>query len=344
MVSSLIGMTLSELEGVAKQGGMPRFVAKQLADWIYSKRVTSFSEMVNISKKNQAWLSENYEIGRSMPVKASKSQDGTIKYLFDIGGGNRIESVMIPDKDRATLCVSSQAGCKMNCYFCATGKLGFKTNLTAAQIMNQILSVPIRQNVSDPAKGDLTNIVFMGMGEPLDNASEVLKVIEILTAPWGLAWSPKRITVSTVGKLPQLKDLLDKTNVHVAISVHTADMAQRESMMPAQKAFPIQTVMKMLKGYDFSGQRRLSLEYIMWRGVNDDVAHANMLIKLIDGLDCRVNLIRFHRVPGVDLYPAGDDRMQMFRNILNEHGIIATIRASRGEDIEAACGMLAAKK
>lgn len=344
MVSSLIGMTLAELEGVAKQGGMPRFVAKQLADWIYSKRVTSFSEMVNISKKNQAWLSENYEIGRSMPVKASKSQDGTIKYLFDIGGGNRIESVMIPDKDRATLCVSSQAGCKMNCYFCATGKLGFKTNLTAAQIMNQILSVPIRQNVSDPAKGDLTNIVFMGMGEPLDNASEVLKVIEILTAPWGLAWSPKRITVSTVGKLPQLKDLLDKTNVHVAISVHTADMAQRESMMPAQKAFPIQTVMKMLKGYDFSGQRRLSLEYIMWRGVNDDVAHANMLIKLIDGLDCRVNLIRFHRVPGVDLYPAGDDRMQMFRNILNEHGIIATIRASRGEDIEAACGMLAAKK
>lgn len=344
MVPTLIGMTLTELEGVAKQGGMPRFVAKQLADWIYSKRVTSFSEMVNISKKNQAWLSENYEIGRSKPVKASKSQDGTVKYLFDVGGGNRIESVMIPDKDRATLCVSSQAGCKMNCYFCATGKLGFKANLTAAQIMNQILSMPIRQNASDSAKGDLTNIVFMGMGEPLDNASEVLKVIEILTAPWGLAWSPKRITVSTVGKLPQLKDLLDKTNVHVAISVHTAEVAQRESMMPAQKAFPIQTVMKMLKGYDFSGQRRLSLEYIMWRGVNDDVAHANMLIKLIDGLDCRVNLIRFHRVPGVDLYPASDDRMQMFRNILNEHGIIATIRASRGEDIEAACGMLAAKK
>lgn len=338
-------MTLSQLEGVAKAGGMPRFVAKQIADWIYSKRVTSFAEMINISKKNQAWLAENYEIGRHAPVKASKSQDGTVKYLFDAGNGNRIESVMIPDKDRATLCVSSQAGCKMNCYFCATGKLGFKSNLTAAQIMNQILSMPIRQNnASGAEKGDLTNIVFMGMGEPLDNFPEVLKVIEILTAPWGLAWSPKRITVSTVGKLPQLKDLLDKTSVHVAISVHTADIAQRESMMPAQKAFPIQTVMKMLKSYDFSGQRRLSLEYIMWRGVNDDVAHANMLIKLIDGMDCRVNLIRFHRIPGVDLHPASDDRMQMFRNILNEHGIIATIRASRGEDIDAACGMLAAKK
>ena len=344
-MEQLIGMTLSQLEGVAKAGGMPRFVAKQIADWIYSKRVTSFAEMINISKKNQAWLAENYEIGRHAPVKASKSQDGTVKYLFDAGNGNRIESVMIPDKDRATLCVSSQAGCKMNCYFCATGKLGFKANLTAAQIMNQILSMPIRQNnAAGVEKGDLTNIVFMGMGEPLDNFPEVLKVIEILTARWGLAWSPKRITVSTVGKLPQLKDLLDKTNVHVAISVHTADIAQRESMMPAQKAFPIQTVMKMLKSYDFSGQRRLSLEYIMWRGVNDDVAHANMLIKLIDGTDCRVNLIRFHRIPGVDLHPASDDRMQMFRNILNEHGIISTIRASRGEDIDAACGMLAAKK
>lgn len=338
-------MTLTELEGVVKSAGMPRFVAKQIAGWIYAKRVTSFAEMINISKKNQQWLAENYQIGRYKPSGTSKSADGTVKYLFDAGNGNRVESVMIPDKERATLCVSSQAGCKMNCYFCATGKLGFKANLTSAQIMNQILSMPIRgNNGGDAAKGDLTNIVFMGMGEPLDNLPEVLKAIEILTAPWGLGWSPKRITVSTVGKLPQLKDLLDKTNVHVAISVHTADIAQRESMMPAQKAFPIQSVMKLLKSYNFSGQRRLSLEYIMWRGVNDDVAHANQLIKLIDGIDCRVNLIRFHRIPGVDLYPASDDRMQMMRNILNEHGITATIRASRGEDIEAACGMLAAKK
>ena len=338
-------MTLKDLEGVAKQGGMPRFVAKQIADWIYAKRVTSFDEMVNISKKNKGWLEENFVIGREKPVRSSKSADGTVKYLFDAGGGNRVESVMIPDKERATLCVSSQAGCKMNCYFCATGKLGFRGNLTAAQIMNQILSMPIRMNkTGGNEQGELTNIVFMGMGEPLDNFTEVLKAIEILTSPWGLAWSPKRITVSTVGKLPQLKELLDKTSVHVAISVHTADLAQRESMMPAQKAFPLQSVMKLLQSYDFSGQRRLTLEYIMWRGVNDDVAHANMLIKLIGSLECRVNLIRFHKVPGVDLHPASEDRMMMFRNILNEHGVKATIRASRGEDIEAACGMLAAGK
>lgn len=338
-------MTLADLEGVVKQGGMPKFVAKQIADWIYAKRVTSFEEMANISKKNQAWLSENFQIGRHKPVRSSKSQDGTVKYLFDVGNGNRIESVMIPDKDRATLCVSSQCGCKMNCYFCATGKLGFKANLTAAQIMNQILSIPHRANSAAKAEdGELTNVVFMGMGEPLDNLQEVMKAIEILTSPWGLAWSPKRITVSTVGKLPQLKELLDKTKVHIAVSVHTADTAQRESMMPAQKAFPVSAVMKLLSSYDFSGQRRLSLEYIMWRGVNDDIAHANMLIKLIGGLECRVNLIRFHAIPGVDLRPASEERMMMFRNVLNEHGVTATIRASRGEDIEAACGMLAAKK
>lgn len=339
----LIGMTLEELQGVALKGGMPRFVGKQLAEWIYGKRAGSFEEMVNISKKNRAWLEENYVIGREAPVARQKSTDGTVKYLFSVAGGRRIESVYIPDHDRATLCVSSQSGCKMNCYFCATGKLGFKSNLTAAEIMNQILSIPPR-----PAKGEepmtpLTNIVFMGMGEPLDNFAEVKRAIEILTAPWGLAWSPKRITVSTVGKLPELKDLLDRTQVHVAVSVHTADPRERAAMMPAQKAFPIQSVMQALAGYDFSHQRRLSLEYIMWKGVNDDIAHANQLIKLIGDLDCRVNLIRYHAIEGVDLHPCSEERMVMFRNVLNKHGITATIRASRGEDIMAACGMLANK-
>ncbi len=333
-------MTLAELQDVAYRGGMPRFVGKQLAEWLYSKRAASFDEMVNISKKNKEWLAANYEIGRVAPSKASKSADGTVKYLFPVGGGRTIESVYIPDKERATICVSSQVGCKMNCYFCATGKMGFKANLTAAQIINQILSVP---PADAPHMNPLTNVVFMGMGEPLDNFQEVSRVIEILTAPWGLAWSPKRITVSTVGKMPQLKDLLDKTQVHVAVSVHTADVAQRESMMPAQKAFPISTVMKVLSGYDFSHQRRLSLEYIMWKGVNDDIAHADMLVKLIGNLECRVNLIRFHAIPGVDLQPASDERMLMFRNHLNQKGITATIRASRGEDIDAACGMLSTK-
>ncbi len=339
----LLGLTLAELQDVAYRGGMPKFVGKQLAEWIYEKGATDFEEMVNISKKNKEWLRANCVIGRVAPVKSSRSADGTVKYLFPVGDGRTIESVYIPDKERATLCVSSQVGCKMNCYFCATGKMGFKANLTAAQIINQILSIPPKGPDGEPTMNPLTNVVFMGMGEPLDNFPAVLRVIDILTAPWGLAWSPKRITVSTVGKLPQLKDLLDKTQVHIAISVHTADVAQRESMMPAQKAFPISTVMKVLSGYDFSHQRRLSLEYIMWRGVNDDIAHAEMLVKLIGDVECRVNLIRFHAIPGVDLHPASEERMLMFRNYLNKKGITATIRTSRGEDIDAACGMLSTK-
>lgn len=340
----LIGMNLAELQDVAYKGGMPKFVGKQLAEWIYAKGAESFDEMVNISKKNKQWLAEHYDIGREAPVHQTRSTDGTVKYLFATPVGKGIESVYIPEHDRATLCVSSQVGCKMNCYFCATGKMGFKANLPASAIINQILSIPPRQAVTEGRMNPLTNVVFMGMGEPLDNFGVVERVIEILTAPWGLAWSPKRITVSTVGKLPQLKELLDRTQVHVAVSVHTADTAQRESMMPAQKAFPISSVMKCLSAYDFSHQRRLSLEYIMWRGVNDDIAHADMLVKLIGNQPVRVNLIRFHAIPGVELHPASEERMLMFRNYLNQKGITATIRASRGEDIEAACGMLSTKK
>lgn len=339
----LIGMDLAELQDVAYKGGMPKFVGRQLAEWIYSKGVADFDGMLNISKKNKAWLAEHYEVGRKAPVAQAKSQDGTVKYLFDVGRGLNIESVYIPDRDRATLCVSSQVGCKMNCYFCATGKMGFKAQLDAADIINQVLSIPPEPQRGFEPMTPLTNIVFMGMGEPLDNIGAVIKVIDILTADWGLGWSPKRITVSTVGKLPQLKELLDRTQVHIAVSVHTADTQQRESMMPAQKAFPISSVMRCLAGYDFSHQRRLSLEYIMWRGVNDDVAHADMLIRLIGNIDCRVNLIRFHAIPGIELHPASEERMLMFRNYLNQHGLTATIRASRGEDIAAACGMLANK-
>lgn len=336
-------MTLSQLEAVVKEGGMPRFVAKQIAQWIYGKRVTSFDEMNNISIKNKEWLSTYYTVGRTSPATALRSSDGTVKYLFDFGDGHKVESVYIPDHDRATLCVSSQAGCRMNCYFCMTGKQGFKGNLSAAQIMDQILSVP-----PVPPKGfepmqPLTNVVFMGMGEPLDNLGELLPVLEIMTAPWGMAWSPKRITVSTVGKLSELKELLDRTQVHVALSVHSADPDQRRSMMPAERAFPVRNVMQLLQGYDFSHQRRLSLEYIMWRNVNDDLAHADLLASLIGKLECRVNLIRFHAIPGVDLVPSSEEKMIIFRNYLNSKGIICTIRASRGEDIMAACGMLAGK-
>ena len=342
MKESLIGMSLSQLTEVAAKGRMPRFVANQLADWIYDKGVTEFSEMRNISRKNLDWLEDNFVIGREKPADMVKSSDGTVKYLFKNDRGQLYESVYIPDRDRATLCVSSQIGCKMNCYFCATGKMGFKANLSTAQIINQILSIPTPAQLKAGLR-PLSNIVFMGMGEPLDNWANVKKAIDIITSPWGLKWSPRRVTVSTVGKLPELKDLIEMTNVNIALSLHTPDMEERRAMMPAQKAFPVKEVLNIIKGYDFSGQRRFSVEYIMWKGVNDDMEHARMLARLLQGLDCRVNLIRFHEVEGVVLKSASDERMIMFRNYLNSKGIVATIRASRGEDIMAACGMLAAK-
>lgn len=339
-MNPLIGLTVKELEEAVKGLGMQAFVGRQLAHWLYQLRIESFGGMSGLSRRNADILAKHYSVGRVAPAVTRRSADGTRKFAFNYGHGVKVESVLIPDKERLTLCVSSQAGCKMNCYFCATGRQGFRANLTTAQIMNQILSLPPE---TPEGATPLTNIVFMGMGEPIDNLSAVLASIDILTAPWGWNWSPKRITVSTVGKLPQLKELLDRTQVQIALSVHTADPREREQIMPAQKAFPLQAVMNVLKGYDFAHQRRLSLEYIMWRNFNDDLAHADRLARLIGDVPCRVNLIPFHPVEGVDLQPATEEKMIIFRNYLNSKGILSTIRTSRGLDIEAACGMLAGK-
>ena len=331
----LIGLTLEQLKEVALECGMPGFAGMQMAKWLYDKRVTSIDEMTNLSKPARAKLAGKWCVGRTSPLTKAESSDGTVKYLFDGVGGRDIEAVMIPDRDRATLCISSQAGCKMSCRFCMTGRQGWHGNLSASQIINQVLSVEESES--------LTNIVFMGMGEPMDNLEAVLTTIDILTAPWGMAWSPKRITVSSIGKLKELKQLLDTTKVHIAISVHSPYSDERAGLMPVENAYPITEVMKLLRGYDFAHQRRLSVEYIMWQGVNSDLRHADALARLVKGTDCRVNLIRFHAIPGVELRPCSEGEMTRFRDRLNALGITATIRASRGEDIMAACGMLAGK-
>ena len=332
----LVGMTLEEMYKVVKQLGMPLFTAKQLCQWIYDKRVTTFGEMLNISKANRERLAEQYCVGLIYPTEAHKSEDGTVKYLFDVGDGQAVEAVYIPDEDRHTLCISSQKGCRMNCYFCMTGRQGFHGNLTSNQIINQVLSVPQSQQ--------LTNVVFMGMGEPLDNLDEVMRVIAILTEPWGLGWSPKRVTVSTVGKKTELKTLVEKTNVHIAVSVHNAVHDERQSLMPIEKVYPIDEVMEMLGKYDFAHQRRLSVEYIMWQWFNDDIKHAEALREILPDEHVRVNLIRYHMIPDVaKLRTSSDERMIAFRDWLNGHGVTCTIRRSRGEDIQAACGMLAGR-
>ena len=344
----LLGMSPAELEAVAAEFGLRRFAAGQMARRLYVGRVESIDEMTELSQRVRQAMSERYSVGRSAPVHEALSSDGTAKYLFasrsagidclvpGTGGGIDVESVFIPDRDRATLCVSSQAGCRMGCRFCMTGAQGFHGQLTAAGILNQIFSVPGAER--------LTNVVFMGMGEPLDNVGEVLKAISVMTAPWGMAWSPRRITVSTIGHLSGLRRLLDETDVHVAVSVHTPYPDERLGLMPVQRAFPLRDVVELLRGYDFAHQRRLSAEYIMWSGVNDDLRHADELARLLRGTSCRVNLIRFHAIPGFEGRPSPRERMERFRDRLNDLGVTATIRASRGEDIQAACGMLAGAK
>ena len=334
MKEKLLGKTPEELKAVAQAAGLPAFAGKQLAEWMYVKRAKSFDQMTNISKAGREKLAELYELGVAEPLGVAESKDGTKKYLFPVSDF-AVESVMIPDEDRKTLCVSSQAGCRMGCKFCMTGRQGFHGNLDVADILNQFISV-------DESAG-LTNAVFMGMGEPLDNTANVLKAIEVLTAPWGFAWSPKRVTLSTIGVLPSLKRYLDESRCHLAISIHNPFPDERLELMPVQKAWPVAEVVRLLKDYDWTAQRRVSFEYTMFAGWNDDKRHADALSRLLRDIECRVNLIRFHKIPDFPYECASPRAMEAFRDRLNSNGITCTIRASRGEDILAACGMLAGK-
>lgn len=334
MKEKLLGKTPDELKKVALDAGLPAFASKQIASWLYEKRVPDFESMSNISKAGREKLGEMFETGVEAPIGIAESSDGTKKYLFRTGE-SAVEAVMIPSEDRFTLCVSSQAGCKMGCRFCMTGRQGFHGNLSTAEILNQFISIP--------ESASLTNAVFMGMGEPLDNFDAVMGAIRVLTAPWGFAWSPKRITLSTIGVIPQLKRYLDECNCHLAVSLHNPIPEERLEMMPVQKAYDILDVVDLVRQYDFSGQRRVSFEYTMFSGWNDSKRHADALIRLLRGLECRVNLIRFHEIPDFPYRCASAPAMEQFRDRLNNNGITCTIRASRGEDILAACGMLAGR-
>lgn len=328
---ALLGKTLAELQEIVQQLRMPTFTAKQIAHWLYIKRAASIDDMSNISAKNRNTLAEHYTIGLQAPSNTVVSEDGTKKYLFSTPHGS-VETVLIPEEDRATLCVSCQVGCKMNCVFCMTGKQGWNGNLTATDIMNQICAIP--------ESDTLTNIVFMGMGEPFDNTLELLKSLEILTADWGFAWSPRRITVSSVGLIPGMKQFLERSEAHLAISLHNPFSEERMALMPAEKAFPIEKVVTELKKHDFAHQRRVSFEYIMFEGVNDSPRHARELVRLLQGLPCRINLIKFHSIPNIKLQSPTPEKMIWFRDYLTENHVICTIRRSRGEDILAACGLL----
>lgn len=358
MKTILLGKTLPELQDIALACGLKKFAGKQLAEWLYVRRATSFDEMTNISLAGRAALVANYEIGRKAPVAEAVSKDGTRKYLFEVEttrGKEYVEAVYIPvdddegEVDRATLCVSTQAGCRMGCRFCMTGTLGFHGHLSAADILNQIFSIP--------ESDKLTNLVYMGEGEPMDNISEVLRSLDVMTADYGCAWSPRRITVSTVGAGEGLDRFLKESECNLAISLHNPFLDERAEIMPAEKLRSVRQVLNWVSQQDFRHQRRLSFEYIVWGGRNDSMRYAREMVRLLTPFSpqCRVNLIRFHE--GVDDYrktplskqgeqkeasfPATNEKqMQWLCDYLNQNGVTTTIRRSRGEDILAACGML----
>ena len=328
----LYGQTLPQLEALCNRLEMPRFAAKQIARWLYDKHATTIEAMSDLSARHRALLAETYEVGLTAPEKVSISTDGTKKYLYRTSQNHFIESAYIPDGDRATLCISSQAGYRMGCRFCATGRQGLQHSLSTNEILNQIGSLPERER--------LTNVVFMGMGEPLDNLDNLLPALEVLTSAWGFGWSPTRITVSTAGVASRLERFLEATQVHLAVSLHNPFPHERAEIMPVEKAWPIREVVEILRRYDFTHQRRVSFEYIVMSGLNDSPRHIRELCRLLDGIKCRINLIRFHKIPGSPYFSPDDRAMIAFRDALTAKGIHTTIRTSRGEDIQAACGLL----
>ena len=328
-------MTLVPLQAVAQEVGLRPFAARQIADWLYRKNIRTLDDMSNLPAAARALLAEKYELGLLAPVREQVSRDGTKKYLYPAAGGRFIETAWIPDEERGTLCVSTQVGCKMGCLFCQTARQGFQAQLTAGEIINQLRSLPERDAV--------TNIVFMGMGEPLDNLSAVLDSVAILTADWGFAMSPRRISVSTVGLLPALKDFLAKTECHLSVSLHSPFDEERRRIMPIQHAQPLADVLQVIRKHAFRGQRRVFFEYILFKGINDTPRHVKELVRILNGITCRINLMRFHPVPDVPLQGSDEETIERFRQALNDKGIVSTVRRSRGLDIAAACGLLSTR-
>ncbi len=328
----LFGKTLNELAAITAAESLPPYTARQLAGWLYKRGAPEISAMTDLSLKARNLLGARYETGLTPPASEAASTDGTRKYLFRLGNNRFIETAYIPDRDRATVCLSVQSGCRMGCRFCMTGRQGFQGNLTSGEILNQFISLP--------EHASLTNIVYMGMGEPLDNLGEVLKSLEIITSEWGYGWSPTRITVSTVGITDRVREFLEGTKCHLAVSLHSPFDEERQTLMPVQKAHPVREILDIIRTFDFGRQRRVSFEYIVFKGLNDTPAHIKELARILNGIRCRINLIRFHSIPGSEYSSPGLKEMEVFRDSLNARGITATIRASRGEDISAACGLL----
>ena len=337
MKPNIKDLTLREFESVLSERQEPSYRAQQIWQWLFQKRAASFSEMTNLPADLRARLAEDFTISRLAVLRQAVSTDGTEKFLFGLVDGQSVESVLIPEAERLTLCVSTQAGCGFGCAFCATAVLGLKRNLRASEILDQIL------DASRSLAGDqrITHVVLMGMGEPLANYAETVKALDVMTdSRWGLGISPRRVTLSTVGLVPQIRRLMEETRVNLAISLHAATEELRAGLMPVNRKYPLKQLIDCCRALPIPRRKRITFEYVLLRGVNDSTADARALCELLQGIRCKVNLIPFNPHPG-SVYQRPDDAdIQKFQDVLHLHGLQTNIRRPRGDDIQAACGQL----
>lgn len=330
--------TKSELEAWLRERGEQPFRARQTLKWVYQKGATSFAEMTDLATSLRTLLSQEFSVARLTCVHIASAVDGTRKLLFSLADQRHIESVLIPMEDRLTLCVSSQVGCAMGCRFCATAQVRPLRDLTTGEIVSQIWEVQKRL----PPGERLTNLVFMGMGEALANYDQVVKALSIITSEWGFNFSPRRVTVSTVGLVPQMRQLLEETNVNLTISLTATTNRVRDELMPINRRYPLEQLLETCRTLPVAPRKRLTFAYTMLNQVNDSEEDARRLVRLLHGLRAKVNLIPFNPFPAAPFLPTTRPRLERFRQILLDKGIHATIRESRGQDVQGACGQLAA--
>jgi 23S rRNA (adenine2503-C2)-methyltransferase len=336
MKADLKGMNLSETEAWVEEAGLPLYRARQVRHWLFKAQVQSFQEMTNLSRGLRGLLEEKARIWHLEEVKVETSRDGTRKYLFKLEDGHLIETVLIPERGHFTICISSQAGCAMNCRFCLTGKQGLKRNLTAAEIVDQV--VKVKRGLTEPER--LTNIVFMGMGEPLANYDQVVKAVGNLIAEEGMNFSHRTVTLSTCGLVPQIRSLGRDTKVNLAVSLNAADDETRGYLMPVNRTYPLSDIISALRDFPLPNRRMVTVEYILIRGLNDRDQDAVNLVSLLKGLRAKINLIPLNPHPGLRMEASSQEQILHFQEMLTRRHLTALIRKSKGRDISAACGQL----
>ncbi len=339
----LRSMSLAELTAVVAQAGEPGFRARQIFKWLHQKYASSLEQMTDLSKGLRQRLAETHSVDSLTEDLAQQASDGTIKFRFRTHDGRQLESVYMPEEDRKTLCVSTQVGCAMGCAFCMTATMGLVRNLEAGEIVDQVYRV----NAALMARGvpgprPLTNLVFMGMGEPLHNFDNLKRALELLESPEGSNFSHRHLTVSTSGLVPMIERFGAETEAKLAISLNATTDEQRTELMPVNKKWPIAALMEACRRFPAKQGRRLTFEYVMLKGVNDSLEDAMRLAGLVKGMDAKVNLIAYNQNPGLPFQSVEPSQVEAFHRLLTERGVVAVVRKNRGRDIAAACGQLVA--